>query len=477
MKKKSARGLLAILLLVVGGWTPRVTCGCPSNWRRNGEQCYFISDVEKTFTEAEDDCRARGGHLTSLQDAQERYWLKSYIGQERFWIGLRDELKNGQFWWTDRSPVTQVSVEWSHAEPNNLGGKEYCVEMGLYSRARLNDLPCNSLRKYICKRASVLCDCPTGWRSNGDECYFFSGDKKTWNQAQIDCWNKKSELTSIQDAKEKSWLSRQIGLERYWIGLWDPSFLWGYWQWSDGSPLVKSQWDWYPGRPEEKYKYCAVIAGDLSDRWHDYTCRSDKFKYICKRANSPPTRPPTPPPCLPRGALLQPAAGEGDVPSVETSPPAPPANSTEVPCVFVLDVQQGEFLANLSGLLDVGRRIVIRGRVREVAKSFAFGLSADDGPALVVHPDLQTQNTTLNYNSLVSWKVLRETEDAAFPFAPRSDFEIVIGCEAQRFHVSMDGDYWLDSAYGERVQPGSSLQSISTLAVGGDVDLMYIQLM
>ncbi|XP_077420609.1 uncharacterized protein LOC144050855 isoform X4 [Vanacampus margaritifer] len=154
-----------------------------------------------------------------------------------------------------------------------------------------------------------------------------------------------------------------------------------------------------------------------------------------------------------------------------TSHPASTANNMDASSMLTLYTQQA----------SVGRCIAIQGRVREAAKSFTFSLRADDGPVLTGLPDLQTQNTTLNSNSLVSWKVQGETQED-FPFVPQRDFEvtnvtaarpksrlvdheqhvdaagplvglsIVISCEAERFHMSVDGAYWLDSAHREPVQ-------------------------
>jgi len=59
----------------------------------SGDKCYaFIEDVTYGWQYAENDCMARGGHLTAIHGSDENTFILSRISRmtsERFWIGLR----------------------------------------------------------------------------------------------------------------------------------------------------------------------------------------------------------------------------------------------------------------------------------------------------------------------------------------------------------------------------------------------------
>ena len=69
------------------------------------------------------------------------------------WIGLhRDPWNKSRWLWVDGSSVDYAN--WYKTEPNNVGGKEDCVEMYPASRARAgkwNDLTCSHNRYYVCE--------------------------------------------------------------------------------------------------------------------------------------------------------------------------------------------------------------------------------------------------------------------------------------------------------------------------------------
>ncbi|WP_165228538.1 C-type lectin domain-containing protein [Aquisphaera insulae] len=97
---------------------------------------YGLTDQRETWTAAEAEAVADGGHLASITSQGEQDFLvanfvtASVPGGERqpFWIGLVDtnfspNAANRNFQWTDGSAVTYT--DWNPGEPNNNTGNEW----------------------------------------------------------------------------------------------------------------------------------------------------------------------------------------------------------------------------------------------------------------------------------------------------------------------------------------------------------------
>ena len=68
----------------------------------------------------------------------------------RAWIGLNDRAREGTFRW-DKGNAFGGFKSWHKGEPNNLGGKEDCVEMNKAHSWRLNDIDCTTKVGFICE--------------------------------------------------------------------------------------------------------------------------------------------------------------------------------------------------------------------------------------------------------------------------------------------------------------------------------------
>ncbi|XP_043825132.1 LOW QUALITY PROTEIN: macrophage mannose receptor 1 [Dromiciops gliroides] len=107
----------------------------------------------------------------------------------------------------------------------------------------------------------------------------------TWHQARKSCQQQGSELVSVTEVHEHTYLtgltnSFTTGL---WIGLNSLSFNSG-WQWSDFSPFRFL--NWLPGSPAlEPGKNCVLLNPAKNAKWENVEC-SQKFGYICKKGNS-----------------------------------------------------------------------------------------------------------------------------------------------------------------------------------------------
>ena len=110
----------------------------------------------KTREAAEAQATAQGAHLVAINDAAEQYWLFEVFGQKRLlndkieqrwnlktfgqeslWIGLSDEIKEGNLYWDNGEPVTytnwhspQKIVEDAAQSQNDDANQHYTVLIG-----------------------------------------------------------------------------------------------------------------------------------------------------------------------------------------------------------------------------------------------------------------------------------------------------------------------------------------------------------
>jgi hypothetical protein len=94
---------------------------------------FYYLLTQNTWTGSEAEAVAMGGHLASINDADEESWVYStfstYGGVNRIlWIGLNDLRSAGQWEWT--SGESYSYSHWSSDEPNNIGQEHYVSMYG-----------------------------------------------------------------------------------------------------------------------------------------------------------------------------------------------------------------------------------------------------------------------------------------------------------------------------------------------------------
>lgn len=74
-----------------------------------------------------------------------------FVDQQKlnFWTsGLYDNGKPFKGWYWYKQPA--LYFNWAPGEPNNLNGKEFCLEVMTYRKNQWNDLACGRRRNFIC---------------------------------------------------------------------------------------------------------------------------------------------------------------------------------------------------------------------------------------------------------------------------------------------------------------------------------------
>ena len=94
-------------------------------------------------------------------DFLRRTFLKAPI--ETYWIGLSDQVVEGEWIWTDKS-LLGIYTNWGNNNPNNNGENQHCGHiikgtnfdlLGYTFRnynGEWNDLECDAQLKYICEQ-------------------------------------------------------------------------------------------------------------------------------------------------------------------------------------------------------------------------------------------------------------------------------------------------------------------------------------
>uniref|UniRef100_A0A671UAB1 C-type lectin domain-containing protein n=1 Tax=Sparus aurata TaxID=8175 RepID=A0A671UAB1_SPAAU len=149
-----------------------------------------------------------------------------------------------------------------------------------------SSLCCNLFKVDTCHK------CQEGWEQNGPQCYYFSTDELTWEQAREKCRRDGADLVKIESEDEQKLRDKMTKTEdRFWIGLTD-SVTEGTWLWTDGTPLNESLTFWRKGEPDNRTEENAdgedcVRMGTKSGSglkwWFDRSCKASQ-KSICEKS-------------------------------------------------------------------------------------------------------------------------------------------------------------------------------------------------
>src|SRR5689334_8997204 len=95
----------------------------PITNQANGHIYYLLSPSD--WHSSQGAARRLGGHLVTIQDADENAWIRSTFGlvdspSRNLWLGLTDEALDGVWTWVTGEPF--LYANWAPNEPNNYFG-------------------------------------------------------------------------------------------------------------------------------------------------------------------------------------------------------------------------------------------------------------------------------------------------------------------------------------------------------------------
>ncbi|XP_077024018.1 C-type lectin domain family 4 member E isoform X2 [Tamandua tetradactyla] len=118
---------------------------CPLEWEHFQSSCYFFSTDTMSWTASLKNCSAMGGHLVVINTQEEQEFLFNKKPRNKeFYIGLTDQVTEGQWQWVDGTPFKESLSFWDIGEPNNIVTVEDCATIRDSSNPRQNwnDVPC-----------------------------------------------------------------------------------------------------------------------------------------------------------------------------------------------------------------------------------------------------------------------------------------------------------------------------------------------
>ncbi|XP_059112879.1 C-type lectin domain family 4 member E [Peromyscus eremicus] len=127
---------------------------CPLNWKHFQSSCYFFSTTTLTWPSSLKNCSEMGAHLVVINTPEEQEFLfHTKPKKKEFYIGLTDQVVEGQWQWVDDTPFTENLSFWDAGEPNNIVHVEDCATIrdSGNPRKNWNDIPCFYSMPWICE--------------------------------------------------------------------------------------------------------------------------------------------------------------------------------------------------------------------------------------------------------------------------------------------------------------------------------------
>nr|XP_020447208.1 macrophage mannose receptor 1-like [Monopterus albus] len=272
------------------------TSFCSSPWMPYNGHCFHLNHTQKTWSDAQRQCRYEGGDLVSIRNVEDQSFVISQLGyasRDELWIGLNDRKTERLFDWSDHSTVSFTS--WEFGKPAVSTDIRDCVLIR-GEKGNWVDRVCEEKHGFICMKMSTSQStgdevaavaepgCKTGWRRHGSYCYFIGTETKTFDEAKDDCKSSGSYLADVSTGVDNAFLVSLVGMrsEKYfWLGLSNQKDI-AEFVWTSTKSLHCWHFKIFLLTTQGHRQGCvAMKTGVFAGLWDVLPC-TNKEKYICK---------------------------------------------------------------------------------------------------------------------------------------------------------------------------------------------------
>ncbi|XP_022108306.1 macrophage mannose receptor 1-like [Acanthaster planci] len=288
--------------------TPNPNLSCPPGYVEGFPgSCYRLIVKSQTYEESLIECQNDKASLASVADGYEQGVLQYFLSSSdnagtTMWIGMDDMDKNGEYTWTDGSPVRYVN--WLSA---NSPQPRMCV--AAQKSAKWLESDCNETRPAMCRTTSDIpvtpppgeTHCDDGWvhysNSNPRLCYLIntyrlpsgavsSTQYVTYAEAKQLCETQGAILATVHSPDQNDWLYRNIrvtlGKRKIWLGM--HRSIDGPLQWDNGDAVNYVFWaNGEPSNGQEGTDCVTFFAGnDGVGPWSDSSC-FERNAFVCQK--------------------------------------------------------------------------------------------------------------------------------------------------------------------------------------------------
>ncbi|XP_067381254.1 ladderlectin-like [Channa argus] len=126
-------------------------------WSRiNGRYFHFVPKP-MTWAQAEKNCQSIGANLASVHNTYEYHEIQRLITTatheyKETWIGGSDAQQEGTWLWSDGRSLQYTN--WAPGEPNNIHGRQHCLQMNHGAQKSWDDIECHVQRPSVCEKRS-----------------------------------------------------------------------------------------------------------------------------------------------------------------------------------------------------------------------------------------------------------------------------------------------------------------------------------
>ncbi|XP_067930633.1 macrophage mannose receptor 1-like [Watersipora subatra] len=283
---------------------PAINPECGEGWRTpvvyavgtHLNYCYQLNEENRVWSEAEADCKTKGGQLASVTSPYEQIVIESYIPYKlpgvSMWIGGSDMTSSSAWGWADSSIFSYIN--WDDLNTHSKSHVQ-CLTMNLETKKWFPE-DCNKKKSYMCKRPKInqpttttplpqkittlppgtKKTCPQSYRLVGSNCYKVYRKAATQQVAKDTCKQDSAFLASVKSELEN--INELKAIHKHWIGLEDRD-LNGVFTWTDGTPVAFVDWGFHQPT-QTSYLRCVVM--NEKGFWDVMLCENLADGFICK---------------------------------------------------------------------------------------------------------------------------------------------------------------------------------------------------